>query len=68
MNQALSIYNYVYFLGIGGIGMSALARYFNYFGVSVYGYDKNESELCEELKEERMDIHYTASILSLIHI
>ena len=61
MNQTLSIYNYIYFLGIGGIGMSALARYFNYFEVSIYGYDKNDSELCQELKAEGMNIHYNDS-------
>ena len=40
-------YTSVYFLGIGGIGMSALARYFNYHGLKVGGYDKTQSALIE---------------------
>ena len=35
----------IYFLGIGGIGMSALARYFNKRGIFIYGYDKTETVL-----------------------
>lgn len=48
----------VYFLGIGGIGMSALARYFNANGVAVSGYDKTETALCKELLAEGISIHY----------
>ena len=40
---------YVYFLGIGGIGMSALARYFNAMGKSVSGYDKTKTSLTDEI-------------------
>ncbi|MDR3327401.1 MAG: UDP-N-acetylmuramate--L-alanine ligase [Prevotellaceae bacterium] len=47
-----------YFLGIGGIGMSAIARYFKSRGFVVGGYDKVRSELCAELESEGMDIHY----------
>jgi UDP-N-acetylmuramate--alanine ligase len=42
----------VYFLGIGGIGMSALARYFNSLGVRVSGYDKTETVLTRQLVAE----------------
>lgn len=48
----------VYFLGIGGIGMSALARYFNAKGVKVIGYDKTETVLCKQLSSEGIKIHY----------
>jgi len=49
----------IYFLGIGGIGMSALARYFQSKGVAIHGYDKNPSALTDELKNEGMVIHFT---------
>jgi len=52
----------VYFLGIGGIGMSALARYFLAKGYSVGGYDKVQTKLTEQLAEEGMDIHYVDDI------
>jgi UDP-N-acetylmuramate--alanine ligase len=48
----------VYFLGIGGIGMSALARYFAQKGMHVGGYDRTSTELSKELEEEGMEIHY----------
>ena len=48
----------VYFLGIGGIGMSALARYFNSRGHRVSGYDRTESALTRQMTEEGMTIHY----------
>jgi UDP-N-acetylmuramate--alanine ligase len=48
----------VYFLGIGGIGMSALARYFNEKGVKVSGYDKTETPLTKKLSEEGIQIHF----------
>ncbi len=47
-----------YFLGIGGIGMSAIARYFNSIGIKVMGYDKTETPLTKELVAEGIDIHY----------
>jgi UDP-N-acetylmuramate--alanine ligase len=52
----------IYFLGIGGIGMSALARYFNERGVAVSGYDKTETGLTKKLSAEGIDIHYEDSI------
>lgn len=48
----------VYFIGAGGIGMSALVRYFLSKGKKVGGYDRTPSELTEKLKEEGADIHY----------
>lgn len=48
----------VYFVGIGGIGMSAIARYFLNVGLTVGGYDKTPSTLTEQLKAEGAIIHY----------
>lgn len=48
----------IYLIGIGGIGMSALARYFHSSGRKVFGYDRYRSPLCEKLEEEGMKIHY----------
>jgi len=48
----------IYFLGIGGIGMSAIARYFNSRGVKVSGYDKTETALTKQLINEGIAIHY----------
>ena len=48
----------LYFLGIGGIGMSALARYFKAKGYEVAGYDKTPSPLTRRLEEEGISIHY----------
>lgn len=55
----LSSLNRVYFLGIGGIGMSALARFFMQRGVAVRGYDKTETELTKQLVKEGALIHYS---------
>ncbi|MBK6380654.1 MAG: UDP-N-acetylmuramate--L-alanine ligase [Chitinophagaceae bacterium] len=52
----------VYFLGIGGIGMSALARYFNTNGVAVSGYDKTETVLTKKLATEGIAIHFEDNI------
>ena len=49
----------VYFIGIGGIGMSALARYFAFINKTVAGYDKTETPLTKELSEAGIAIHYT---------
>lgn len=51
-------YENYYFLGIGGIGMSAIARYFNHAGYKVSGYDKTPSALTAQLEEEGISIHY----------
>ncbi len=52
----------VYFIGIGGIGMSALARYFQYIGKNVAGYDKTETQLTKELQENGIKIHFEDNI------
>lgn len=49
---------HIYFIGIGGIGMSALARYFHSLGIKVSGYDKTSSPLTLQLEKEGMSIHY----------
>jgi len=52
----------VYFIGIGGIGMSALARYFKFIGKNVAGYDKTPTQLTDELKAEGMSIHFDDAV------
>ncbi len=54
--------NAVYFVGIGGIGMSAIARYFLHRGVVVGGYDRTPSELTQRLAKEGANIHYEENI------
>lgn len=54
----ISQFNRAYFIGIGGIGMSALARYFNNLGWQVAGYDKTQTPLTNKLQEEGIDIHF----------
>lgn len=51
----------VYFIGIGGIGMSALARYFKFIGKNVAGYDKTPTHLTDELVAEGIHIHFDDS-------
>lgn len=55
-------YKNIYFLGIGGIGMSAIARYFKAKGYAVAGYDRTRSVLCEELEAEGIAIHYVDDV------
>jgi UDP-N-acetylmuramate--alanine ligase len=52
----------VYFLGVGGIGMSAIARYFNSLGCDVLGYDKTKTALTEQLESEGISIHYEENV------
>jgi UDP-N-acetylmuramate--alanine ligase len=52
----------IYFLGIGGIGMSALARYFNHYKIRVAGYDKTPTSLTAELEEEGIEVHYDENV------
>jgi UDP-N-acetylmuramate--alanine ligase len=54
--------NNVFFIGIGGIGMSALARYFKTLGKTVVGYDKTPSTLTNQLIANGIDIHFTDDI------
>jgi len=58
-------YDSIYFLGIGGIGMSALARWFKHAGLRVAGYDRTATPLTHELLEEGMEIHFEDRIESL---
>ena len=55
----------MYFLGIGGIGMSALARYFHRKGVHVMGYDRTSTALTTELELEGISVQYEDSVMSL---
>ena len=52
----------VYFIGIGGIGMSAIARYYKFKGYNVGGYDRTPSELTAELESEGIAVHYEDDI------
>jgi UDP-N-acetylmuramate--alanine ligase len=52
----------IYFIGIGGIGMSALARYFNTQGIIVSGYDKTPTVLTQDLEKEGIQIHFEDDI------
>jgi UDP-N-acetylmuramate--alanine ligase len=61
MNPLINIKN-IYFIGIGGIGMSALARYFNTQGVKVSGYDKTPTPLTDDLIKEGIAIHFEDDI------
>src|SRR5574344_1970643 len=58
-------YKNFYFLGIGGIGMSAIARYFKAKGFAVAGYDRTRSQLCQELEAEDIAIHYEDSVAEI---
>ncbi|BCS85483.1 MULTISPECIES: UDP-N-acetylmuramate--L-alanine ligase [Prevotella] len=57
----------VYFIGAGGIGMSAIARYFINKGLVVAGYDKTPSELTHQLEKEGMLVHYDESVEDIPH-
>jgi UDP-N-acetylmuramate--alanine ligase len=52
----------VYFIGIGGIGMSAIARYYKFKGFEVSGYDRTPSELTHELEDEGIAVHYEDNV------
>ena len=55
-------YQTYYFVGIGGIGMSALARFFNALGKEVAGYDRTASKLTGELETEGIAVHFSDDI------
>ncbi|HXB42111.1 MAG TPA: UDP-N-acetylmuramate--L-alanine ligase [Bacteroidia bacterium] len=61
-------YKLIYFLGIGGIGMSALTRYFNHYGIQVAGYDKTPTVLTSELQNEGVEIHFDENPEYLEHL
>lgn len=56
------MYTNIYFIGIGGIGMSAIARYYHQKGLKVSGYDKTPSELTHALENEGIEVHYEDNI------
>lgn len=58
-------YTYVYILGIGGIGMSALARWFLRQGAQVFGHDKANSSLTDQLINEGISIHFEVSVAAI---
>lgn len=58
----LEKYQNIYFIGIGGIGMSALARYFKSRGLKVEGYDKTPTRLTDALQNEGINVHFIDSI------
>lgn len=60
--MSLDSVKYVYFLGIGGIGMSALARWFNVNGYGVAGYDRTPTPLTGALQQEGMHIHFDEDV------
>ncbi len=62
MNEGLERYSNYYFIGIGGIGMSNLARYFLAHGKIVGGYDRVQTPLTEDLTKEGASIHYEDNI------
>lgn len=62
---SLSAFKYVYFLGIGGIGMSGLARWFHANGYTVAGYDRTSTALTQALEAEGMHITYTDGLDTL---
>lgn len=66
-NMELNDIKAVYFIGAGGIGMSAIARYFLHRGVVVAGYDKTPSALTEQLEKEGMLIHYEENVDEIPH-
>ena len=55
----------VYFLGIGGIGMSALARYFKFTGRNVAGYDRTPTALTEAMQSEGISVHFEDDIRNI---
>jgi UDP-N-acetylmuramate--alanine ligase len=63
--KSLDTYRNIYFLGIGGIGMSALARWFKKKGLYVSGYDRTATTLTNELSNEGMLIHYEDDVANI---
>ena len=61
MNKTAEQIEFIYFLGIGGIGMSAIARYYLKKGKSVAGYDKTPTQLTEQLQREGARVHFMDS-------
>lgn len=57
-----TLYDNVYFIGIGGIGMSAIARYYKFKGANVSGYDRTPSDLTRALEAEGIAVHYEPDV------
>jgi len=62
MNDEIKKIRSVYFIGIGGIGMSAIARFFHSNGIKVSGYDRSETERIKELEAEGLEIHFDENV------
>ena len=58
-------YTHYYFIGIGGIGMSAIARYFKHRGFAVSGYDRTPSDLTHTLEQEGIAVHYEDDVTAI---
>jgi UDP-N-acetylmuramate--alanine ligase len=58
-------YKYVYLIGIGGIGMSAVARWFNAQSIPVFGYDQSSSTLTDQLTQEGISIHFEDDVAAI---
>lgn len=63
--KSISQYSHAYFLGIGGIGMSAICRYLHELGLNIGGYDKTRTELTDSLQAMGMQITYEDSVSAL---
>lgn len=61
----MAIYSRYYFLGIGGIGMSALARYFNTQGLKIAGYDRTPSVITKDLEAENIQVVFDESVAAI---
>lgn len=59
------MYTHYYFIGIGGIGMSAIARYFKHRGLAVSGYDRTPSALTRALETEGIAVHYEDDVTAI---
>ncbi|MFD2564293.1 UDP-N-acetylmuramate--L-alanine ligase [Aquimarina rubra] len=65
MNKGLKDIKNIYFIGIGGIGMSALARYFKFLGKNVAGYDKTPTQITSDLEGLGIEIHFNDDIAAI---
>ncbi|KAA1244869.1 UDP-N-acetylmuramate--L-alanine ligase [Aquimarina sp. RZ0] len=65
MNSELKDIKNIYFIGIGGIGMSALARYFKFLGKNVAGYDKTPTQITTDLSTLGIKIHFEDAVASI---
>ncbi|WP_108866422.1 UDP-N-acetylmuramate--L-alanine ligase [Aquimarina aquimarini] len=68
MNKSLENIQNIYFIGIGGIGMSALARYFKFLGKNVAGYDKTPSQITTDLISLGIPIHFEDGVENIPEI